>query len=112
MTSPGRRGGNGAEVSKRAAEMRAKDLASIVRSVREAGFVTHRAMAHELNVRKIPTVRGGTWHRTSGARVLERLNKQQISIENLPCERQNRRRREACAERRSDVGGVRVSPSA
>jgi recombinase len=38
-----------------------------------AGFVSQRALANELNRRRIPTARGGSWHRTSIGRVLARL---------------------------------------
>ena len=37
------------------------------------GFVAQREMADELNRRGIPTVFGGSWHRTTIARMLTRL---------------------------------------
>jgi hypothetical protein len=78
MIMPGTRGGNGAWANKNAADMRAKELASIFQALRAAGCLSHRAIAYQLNQCQIPTVRGGKWHRTSVARVLERLKRQGI----------------------------------
>src|SRR5258708_23725685 len=55
------------------AEPRASALAAAIHEIRVAGFVTWRAMAHELNRRGTPTARGGRWHCTSVGRVLARL---------------------------------------
>jgi Recombinase len=38
-----------------------------------AGFVSQRALTHELNRRGISTARGGNWHRTTVVRTLTRL---------------------------------------
>jgi len=38
-----------------------------------ADFVSQRALAHELNRRRIPTARGGRWHYTTVKRLLFRL---------------------------------------
>src|SRR5262245_39248965 len=68
MTIPGTRGGNGAWANRSAAELRAKTLAATLHELQLAGFISHRAIAHELNVRQVPTARGGKWHRTGVAR--------------------------------------------
>ena len=62
-------------VNKKAADARAKALASTIHQLRKAGFVANNAIARELNERRIPTARGGKWHTTSVGRVLERLNR-------------------------------------
>ena len=104
MTSSNTRGGNGAVANKKAAYMRAKALASILHSLRAAGFVSHRAMAHELNVRKIPSARGGRWHRPTVSRVLARLGGQKILVKDPSPASQHRRRS-------NRVGAVRASLS-
>jgi hypothetical protein len=76
MTTTGARGGNGARAIKRAADVRAKALAHTIHELQAAGFVSNRAIAHELNVRRIPAVRGGKWHQTGVGRLLDRLKKQ------------------------------------
>jgi hypothetical protein len=47
--------------------------APVVREVRAAGITSVRAVAEELNHRKVPTPRGGDWHPTTVARVLVRI---------------------------------------
>jgi len=54
---------------KRAADSRAAALASTIRQLMAAGFVSQR----ELNRRGIPTALGGSWHRTTVVRMLTRL---------------------------------------
>jgi len=68
-----RRGINGALAGKRAADSRARTLVSIIRELKAAGFVSRRALAEELNRRRIPTARGGSWHYTTVVRMLRRL---------------------------------------
>jgi len=68
-----RRGINGALAGKRAADSRARTLVSIIRELKAAGFVSRRALAEELNRRRIPTARGGSWHYTTVVRMLTRL---------------------------------------
>ena len=77
MTTSDTRGGNGAWASKRSADARAKALAPTLLKLQVAGF-SHRAIAHELNRRQVPTARGGNWHRTSVIRLLARLHRQGI----------------------------------
>ena len=62
-----------ASKNKRAADSRAAALASTIRKLMAAGFVSHRELADELNRRGIPTALGGSWHRTTVARMLTRL---------------------------------------
>jgi hypothetical protein len=72
-TSSRRRGIHGALAVKRAADARARALASTLRELRAAGFISRRALADELNRRGIPTARGGRWHYTTVVRMLQRL---------------------------------------
>jgi hypothetical protein len=67
------RGGHGALANKRAADGHAHALLPAIRTLMAAGFVSQRALAAELNGRGIGTARGGSWHRTTVARVLARL---------------------------------------
>ena len=58
---------------KQAADARAKALASTIRKLRKAGFVSISAIARELNEREIQTARGSKWHRSSVRQLLQRL---------------------------------------
>jgi Recombinase len=60
---------------KKAADARARALASTVRKLRKAGFVSVSAITRELNKRQVPTARGGKWHRKSVSQLLQRLQK-------------------------------------
>jgi hypothetical protein len=60
---------------RRAADERAQAMAPIVRELREAGIVTLRAMADELNRRNIKTARGGHWHPATVFNLLARLRR-------------------------------------
>jgi hypothetical protein len=71
--SPGRLGGHGSLANKRAADVRARALASTLREIQAVGFISRRALADELNRRGVPTARGGRWHRTTVERMLKRL---------------------------------------
>jgi hypothetical protein len=62
-----------ASTNKRAADARAAALASTIRKLVAAGFVSERELADELNRRGIPTALGGSWHRTTVRRMLVRL---------------------------------------
>ena len=73
-TSPGSRRTHGALANKRAADSRANALASTLRELRAAGFVSRRALADQLNRRGVPTAHGGRWHYTTVVRMLSRLN--------------------------------------
>ena len=66
---------HGALANKRAADSRARALVQIVRKLRAAGFISRRALADELNRRRIPTARAGSWHYTTVTRLLERLER-------------------------------------
>ena len=71
--SPGRRGIHGALANKQAADSRANALASTLRELRAAGFISRRSLAAELNRRGTPTAQGGRWHYTTVVRMLQRL---------------------------------------
>ena len=65
---------NNGQESKRAADARAKALASTIQKLRRAGIVSGKAIARELNERKIPTARDGKWHKSTVRLVLRRLD--------------------------------------
>jgi len=73
QASSRRRGVHGALANKRAADSRARALASIIHELRAAGFISRRSLAKELNRRGIPTAQGGRWHYTTVVRMLARL---------------------------------------
>jgi hypothetical protein len=60
---------------KRAADVRAETLGPTIRKLRKAGFVSIKAIACELNERRIEPPRGGIWHLTTVTRLLERLDR-------------------------------------
>ena len=55
------------------AQGHAENLRAIISDMRVQGIASVRKIAEELNSRGILTPRGGRWHATSAARVLERL---------------------------------------
>lgn len=55
------------------AEKRASNLRAIVDGLQSQGITSIRTIAAELNARGILTPRGGSWHPTSAARLLARL---------------------------------------
>jgi hypothetical protein len=55
------------------AQGRAENLRAIIGDLKVQGIVSIREIADALNTRGILTPRGGQWHATSAARVLERL---------------------------------------
>jgi hypothetical protein len=63
----------GALANKRAADSRANALASTIRELEAAGFISRRALTDELNRRRIPTARDGRWHYSTVVRMLTRL---------------------------------------
>ena len=65
---------------RRAADERAQAMAPIVRELREAGILTLRAMADELNKRNIKTPRGGPWHPATVLNLLARLRRTQAQM--------------------------------
>jgi len=69
----GKNGAKLARVNRREAQKRAQGLAPVIEEIREAGIVTVRGIAEELNARQIATPRGGRWHVASVQRVLKRL---------------------------------------
>src|SRR5262249_41495562 len=73
-----------AMASHRAADERARVLSPIVRELRQAGFMTLRAMADELNKRRIRTAHGGSWHPSTVSELLERLASAKPLIAEMP----------------------------
>jgi DNA invertase Pin-like site-specific DNA recombinase len=72
MLSPSaRKAGN--STNARHADERAADIAPTITELRERGITTLRAIAAELNARKIPTATGREWSATQVNRVLSRL---------------------------------------
>ena len=67
-------GNNGLAIM-RIADARAEAVGPTIHELRKAGFVTIKAIVRELNERRIPTARGGKWHKTTVIRLLERLNR-------------------------------------
>lgn len=67
--------GNDAAVAKvrQLAAERADNLADVVRHIEDQGVRSVRGIADELNRRQIMTPRGGRWHATSVARLLDRV---------------------------------------
>src|SRR6266853_4258873 len=72
-TSSRRRVIPGPLAGKRAADSHAAALASTIRKLMAAGFVSQRELANELNRRRIPAALGGSWHRTTVWRMLTGL---------------------------------------
>jgi hypothetical protein len=68
-----RHGGHGALANKRAADIRARALVSIIHELMAAGFLSRRSLADELNRRGIPTALGGRWQYTTVVRTLTYL---------------------------------------
>jgi DNA invertase Pin-like site-specific DNA recombinase len=72
----GKQIGNDAAVARirtKAAE-HAENLRAIIADIRTQGVTSVRGIADELNRRGILTPRGGDWHPTSAARLLDRLS--------------------------------------
>src|ERR1041385_8889781 len=74
-TLRGKQVGNDAAVAKIKAEAtdRAENLRVIVQDLKAQGITSVRAIAAALNDSGVRTPRGGDWHATSAARLLERL---------------------------------------
>ena len=70
-----RRYGNAAGVAaiKAKADQHAADLRPVVEEIRTAGTTSNKGLARELNRLGVLTPRGGRWHPTGVARLLERL---------------------------------------
>jgi hypothetical protein len=59
-----------------AANLRARALASVVREIWAAGFMSYNAVSRELNRRNVPTLRGGRqWYPMTAGRLLVRLER-------------------------------------
>ncbi len=56
------------------AQQRALAVHDVIRQIRASGFTTVRAITDELNRRKVPTAKGGSWHVPSTHRLLKRLS--------------------------------------
>jgi hypothetical protein len=68
-------GRNGGAAAASRAAARAIDLAPVIASLWASGVTSLQAMADELNMRQVPTARGGKWSRTQVSRVLARLHR-------------------------------------
>jgi hypothetical protein len=80
LLTPGKGGRiNNGQASKKAADTRAKALASTIRALRAKGFVSFSAIARELNEREIPAARGSKWQQASVSRLLRRLKRLEAS---------------------------------
>jgi Recombinase len=75
---------NNGQAMKQAADVRAKALAPTIAKLRKAGFVSIRAITHELSEREIPTAQGGKWHPSSVKRLLRRLERLEPSSTEVP----------------------------
>jgi hypothetical protein len=59
-----------------AANLRARELAPVVREIWAAGFMSYNAVSRELNRRNVPTLRGGKqWYPMTAGRLLVRLER-------------------------------------
>ena len=76
LTQKARRKGNGQSYKVRAASAarRAQDMAPTIAEIQAEGVSSLAQIAAELNNRKIPAPRGGTWQAVQVSRVLARLN--------------------------------------
>jgi hypothetical protein len=79
LLTSGKSGINNGLAGKRVADVRAEAFGPTIRKLRKAGFVSIQAIARELNEREIPTAAGGKWHLTTVTRLLERLEKLELS---------------------------------
>jgi hypothetical protein len=91
-------GVHNAFASKQAADARALDLVSTVRERMEAGIVSRRSLANELNRRGLPTAGGARWHRTTVVRMLRRLDLLTSGQDGIDNELMNKRPADARAE--------------
>ena len=73
----GKQTGNAEAVAriKEKAAQRAMDLQGIIAGIKRSGILSVRAIAEELNRQGISAPRGGEWHPTAVARLLNRLPK-------------------------------------
>ena len=62
-----------ASANQLAADCRVAALAVTIRKLMATGYLSRRALADELNPRRIPTARGGSWLSTTVVRMLARL---------------------------------------
>jgi DNA invertase Pin-like site-specific DNA recombinase len=65
----------GAASNAAAADSFASNILPIIRQMQAQGIATERALADELNARRIQTSRGGQWHRSTVANLLKRFEK-------------------------------------
>ena len=65
--------------SKKAADAQAKALASTIRALQAKGLISFSDITRALNKREIPTAQGARWHPTSVRRLLQRLERLQLS---------------------------------
>ena len=70
---------NNALAHKQAADARAKAVAPTVRALQGRGLASLKSIARELNEHGIPAARGGKWRLNSVTRLLQRLERLELS---------------------------------
>ena len=73
-----------ARKNKEEAVRQARELNSVIEEIRDSGITGIQKIADEMNRRKIPTARGGKWHRTSVMRLLQRVENVDSSVVTMP----------------------------
>ena len=69
-TNLGEASAKGAGANRDAARAFAANVRPVIEAIRAAGVTSHRAIAVELNARRVETVRGGTWSAVQVGRIL------------------------------------------
>lgn len=73
MASLAEASAKGARVNRAGADAFAANVLPVIESIRAAGAISHRAIAVELNARRIETVRGGAWSAVQVGRIVGRI---------------------------------------
>ncbi len=71
----GKNGKQLATQNRRNAELFARDLRPLIRQIESTGITTVRAIAEELNRRKVPTYHKAKWHKTTVHNLLRRMDR-------------------------------------
>jgi len=71
----GRHGKSLARMNKQSARDRVKELRPVIREIQQSGKRSVRAIADELNSRRITAARGGKWHPQTVNTLLHRMNR-------------------------------------
>jgi DNA invertase Pin-like site-specific DNA recombinase len=70
----------GVKAIQREAEERAQKLARMIKEIQDAGAISLREIAENLNKRSISTARGGKWHASTVKNILDRIRKYNVKI--------------------------------